>query len=600
MDYRPKSYLNIPNQTLTTLSFCDPSARQLKAWVNSLPMANIGETARQLYHALIEFNQLSLNDPSRLELMDLVRTPVHYICTALNQKYLNQGVVLDDQQRKVANLAQALQTHLATGYRIIIQHLLDQGTLKQKSLMAKAVHRTLSDLVPAILRSYKLYTPTTPGLWREVHQLFQIASAFNLHTTEIEEPSDESRLSIQSVYLKALLLGASQPNQLLQRELTDVFHALGYWVNKLEVDEVADERSVLVINPEADHPPQYSYLIKSSQFSDYLGVNTLPLVRLLHTELKLMAKEGIAAASGRRADIRIPEAINSALLEHLVQSWGGMKQRAFSRTQANGRVTITVGLTGTHFHMSGGIGFYSQLYGQSASTENPFIGAVSSRFAALETQAIKSQKDVWDQSFDVGQRRMGQPAEEESIDFPQEAAEDHPIYKGQLVNVSPRGYCIQWSEKAANNLKTGEVVAIKEEKLQHWNLGVVRWLRQSKDAGTQMGVELIAPNSQPCGIRQLHKTGAHGDYLRGLYIPEIRAIGQDASVLTPRMPFQIGNKVSINISGNETKYQLTKKILSTGILSQFQIRKVSQRPGEEAPESRPGPDDSFESLWRQL
>jgi hypothetical protein len=98
----------------------------------------------------------------------------------------------------------------------------------------------------------------------------------------------------------------------------------------------------------------------------------------------------------------------------------------------------------------------------------------------------------------------------------------------------------------------------------------------------------------------LHKTGAHGDYLRGLYIPEIRAIGQDASVLTPRLPFQVGNKVTINISGNESKYQLTKKILSTGILSQFQIRKVSQRPSDEAPASRPGPDDSFESLWRQL
>lgn len=169
-----------------------------------------------------------------------------------------------------------------------------------------------------------------------------------------------------------------------------------------------------------------------------------------------------------------------------------------------------------------------------------------------------------------------------------------------MVNVSPRGYCIQWNEKPAPNLKTGEVIAVKEEKLQHWNLGVVRWLRQSKDAGTQMGVELIAPNGRPCGIRQLHKTGAHGDYLRALYIPEIRAIGQDASVLTPRLPFQVGNKVTINMGGDESKYQLTKRILSTGILSQFQIRKVSQRPLEPERPERNADDDSFESLWRQL
>jgi hypothetical protein len=115
-----------------------------------------------------------------------------------------------------------------------------------------------------------------------------------------------------------------------------------------------------------------------------------------------------------------------------------------------------------------------------------------------------------------------------------------------------------------------------------------------------MGVELIAPNSQPCGIRQLHKTGAHGDYLRGLFIPEIRAIGQDASVLTPRLPFQVGNKVTINISGNEGKYQLTKRILSTGILSQFQVRKVAHKPVEPDRSQAIGADDSFESLWRQL
>lgn len=597
MDYRPKHYLNIPQQTLTTLSFCEPNARQLKAWVSGLPMANIGETSRQLYHAVIEFNQLRISDASRLELMDMVREPIHYVCNSLNQKYLNQGVALDDQQRKVANLAQALQTHLATGYKIIVQHMLAQGTIKQKALMAKAVHRTLSDLIPSLLRSYQLYIPTPTGLWREIHQLYQIASAFNLHTTPIEENEQGKRSNIQEVYLRAVLLGTSQPNQLLQRELTDVFAALPRWTPLLDIDDVADEKSVLVINPETDQPPQYSYLIKQANFSEYLGINTLPLVRPLHDELKrAQASAGVEEKAPSRI---LPKEFNQALLEHLVQSWGGMKQRAFSRTQSSGKVSLTVGLTGTHFHMSGGVGFYSQLYGQSANAENPFIGAVSSRFAAFETQAVQSQKDVWEDSFDAGQRRMP-GSEEDAIDFPQDAQEDHPSYSGLLVNVSPRGYCIQWTDKAASNLKTGEVVAVKEEKLQHWNLGVVRWLRQSKDSGTQMGVELIAPNSQPCGIRQLHKTGAHGDYLRGLFIPEIRAIGQDASVLTPRLPFQVGNKVTINISGNEGKYQLTKRILSTGILSQFQVRKVAHKPAESERNQAIGADDSFESLWRQL
>jgi hypothetical protein len=594
MQYRDQPYLNTPTQTQTTLSFCDPTARQLKTWVESLPMANIGETSRQLYHAVIEFNQLKLSDAARLELMDLVRGPIHFVCDQLNNRYLNQGVVLDDQQRKVANLAQALQTHLAIGYKIVIQHMLAQGSIKQKAPLAKAIHRSLGELMPAILRSYQLYIQTPQGIWQEIHQLYQIASAFNIQLEVIPDPLSKKQLNIQQTYLRICLLGACQPNQLLQRELSDVFTSLSRWAAHLEIEDVADEKSVLVINPEMDSAPQYRYLIKKSNLSDYLGINALPLIRLLHADHKVLSNP----ESRGKLSI-VDERFNVSLLEHLIQSWGGMKQRSFSRTPATGKVMMTVGLTATHFHIAGETPFYSLLYGAATHSDNPFMGAVNNRFSADDTQAVKSQKDVWEGTYDTDKRPK--MLADDSIEFNTEPDESHPKFQGQLINVSPRGYCLQWLDAPAPNLKTGEVVSIKEDNLQHWNLGVVRWIRQGKDFGTQMGVELLAPNSRPCGIRQLHKTGAHGDYLRALYIPEIKAIGQDASVLTPRMPFNIGNKVTINLDGEEEKYQLTKRILSTGIISQFQIRRVAQKVSEPTRRQNPSQDgDNFESLWRQL
>ncbi len=595
MRYRDQPYLKVPEQTQTTLTFCDPTSRQLKAWVESLPMANVGETSRQLYHAIIEFNQLKISDAARLELMDMVRTPIHFVCQQLNNRYLNQGVVLDEQQRKVANLAQALQTHLAIGYKIIIKHLVDQNNTRQKNIIARAVHRAINELMPAILRSYQLYIQTPSGIWQEIHQLYQIASAFNLQNEVILDPTENTHTSIQQVYLKTILLGACQPNQLLQRELSEVYAVLSDWATFLAINEVADEKSVLVINPEVDNAPQYRYLIKKSNLSDYLGVNVLPLIRVLHNDHKILS-----ASNRTSKPIVVKETFSLGLLEHLIQSWGGMKQRSFSRTPAAGEVSIAVGLTATHFHISGEIGFYSFLFGSSTHSDNPFMGAVSSRFSASNTQAVKSQQDIWSGSFDAeGHTKM---AADDNIEFAvdKDANESHPKYTGQLVNVSPRGYCVQWTENPANNLKTGEVIAIKEDQLQHWNLGVVRWIRQGKDIGTQMGVELLAPNSRTCGIRLLNKTGAHGDYLRGLIIPEIKAIGQDASVLTPRLPFNVGNKVTITMNGKEEKYQLTKKIMSTGIISQFQIRSVTQKAIEREQKNTIQDGDNFESLWRQL
>ena len=594
MQNRDQSYLSIPEQTLSTLTFCDPTARQLKAWVESLPMANIGETSRQLYHAIIEFNQLKISDISRLELMDMVRGPIHFVCNQLNSRYLNQGVVLDEKQRKVANLAQALQTHLAVGYKIVIEHIIRQGTLKNKAAMARAIHRTLHELMPAILRSYQLYIQTPRGIWQEIHQLYQVASAFNIQHEVVSDSDEDTHLNIQQAYLKTVLLGACQPNQLLQRELNETFSTLGNWATHLTVDEVADEKSVLVINPEVDSAPQYRYLVKKANLSDYLGVNVLPLIRILHNDLKLLS----APNRSSKPEV-VPERFNLGLLEHLIQAWGGMKQRSFSRTPAAGEVSVAVGLTATHYHIAGGVGFYSLLYGSSAHSNNPFIGAASNRFTASDTQAVRSQHDVWEEAFDVSNRNKME-SEEEGIEFSPGIDEEQPSYQGQMVNVSPRGYCIQWIDTPASNLKTGEVISIKEAKLQHWNLAVVRWIRQGKDIGTQMGVELLAPNSKPCGIRQLHKTGTPGDYLRALYIPEISAIGQDASVLTSLMPFSVGNKVSISLEGGEEKFQLTKKLMSTGIISQFQIRAVTQKSSVKQRNPLADDSDNFENLWRQL
>lgn len=596
MRYRNQPYLNIPEQTQTTLTFCDPTTRQVRAWVDSLPMANIGETSRQLYHAIIEFNQLKCTDAVRLELLDMIRPPIHFVCQQLNNRYLYQGVVLDDQQRKVANLAQALQTHLAIGYKIVVQKQMDQSgtTSKQKAPLAKAIQRAMTELMPAILRSFQLYIQTPTGIWQEIHQLYQIASAFNLQNEIVNDPLESTQLSIQQAYLKTVLLGACQPNQLLQRELSDVYAALSKWVAFLTIDEVADDKSVLVINPEVDSAPQYRYLIKKSNLSDYLGVNVLPLVRVLHSDHKTLS-----AANRTSKTLVVDEKFNLGLLEHLIQSWGGMKQRSFSRTPASGDVSMAVGLTATHYHIAEGVGFYSLLYG-SGHSNNPFMGAVSSRFSASDTESLKAQQDIWSASFDA-EGAAAAAAGDDPIEFSADKDENHPRYAGQLVNLSPRGYCIQWTDSPASNLKTGEIVGIKEDQLRHWNLGVVRWIRQGKEIGTQMGIELLAPNSRPCGIRLLNKTGSHGDFLRALFIPEIKAIGQDASVITPKLPFNIGNKVSININGEDEKYQLTKRIMSTGIISQFQIRSVTQRPMDSEQTSSTSADaDSFESLWRQL
>ena len=65
--------LQVPTPEQTRLSFCKPTVRDLTAWIQNLPKANIGETARLLYQALLELNNFITTPETRVQLLELLR-----------------------------------------------------------------------------------------------------------------------------------------------------------------------------------------------------------------------------------------------------------------------------------------------------------------------------------------------------------------------------------------------------------------------------------------------------------------------------------------------------------------------------------------------
>jgi hypothetical protein len=121
-----------------------------------------------------------------------------------------------------------------------------------------------------------------------------------------------------------------------------------------------------------------------------------------------------------------------------------------------------------------------------------------------------------------------------------------------------------------------------------------------------MGIELIAPHAQPCGLQLMRKAEQNSQYLRALLLPEISAISRPASLITARLPFQEGNKVLINSNGQETRAVLSHRQTSTGSFNQFEYRSVEQPPSDHgkpvtATKSHgAGGEEDFDSLWKSL
>ncbi|HET8704902.1 MAG TPA: molecular chaperone, partial [Pseudomonadales bacterium] len=122
--------LRVPAQDLSRLSFCAAQPKKIQEWVAALPMVNVGESAKQLYSAVQELNRLQIDAISRFQMLEMIRPALHYVCDALGKHYLNQPLILPEKASKVANLAQALQNHFVTGYKIVV--LATASRLKEK------------------------------------------------------------------------------------------------------------------------------------------------------------------------------------------------------------------------------------------------------------------------------------------------------------------------------------------------------------------------------------------------------------------------------------------------------------------------------------
>jgi hypothetical protein len=88
-----------------------------------------------------------------------------------------------------------------------------------------------------------------------------------------------------------------------------------------------------------------------------------------------------------------------------------------------------------------------------------------------------------------------------------------------------------------------------------------------------------------------------------MLLPELSSIGQPATLITPRLPFLSGHKVSIRLNETESKCQLEQRVSATASFSQFELSKSVQITGKSTQNNKITAQDTendFDSLWPTL
>lgn len=611
--------LDIPAQSKPTAGSFDSRPKQVEVWVAALPMANTGESARQIYRALCEINRLLIPPRDRYMALEILREPAYQITELLKKHYINQNLPLSPKNQKVAELAIQLNAEMAIGYKSVIQDKLSStfSRLSNKTLTI-CLHRSIRYLSNVLLCSYQIYIQHPENTWLQIHHLYLYAETHNLHSSLIKDHAAADTFldcNISDLYKQILLLALAGPYRFRQHVTEAVYLALKDWVSSARITpygKIQDDTYAVTISMNSDAAPGY--------FRDD-GTANPTFCRSIDTS-ELAQKINSALLTGSPASQKIPEDVQKRLLI----TWSGKSQRIFPRTTKNNDIAITLGLSATHHYIDEIIQpllkdptgncptAANSLHSSDASAtqENgTFVLDQRAQYTSTPVFGISNidehTPDVWDPDYTY---RANNPSHNASTT--EEILEDSQL-KNSLyaspplackgINESAGGYCLLGylvHGKDSQMVQVGELVGIRnniESDNTQFNIGIIRRIKNWKD-GLELGIQKLAPCADAIALASLPKTGELEKYQRSLILPQLPGIDQPATLITHTW-HQTDDKLIANVHGHRTHIQLTKQLETTGVFSQFEFDILDKQENNKrhATQTESKPDDEFNDVW---
>ena len=543
---------NLPELNRDQLSSCELRLDAVENWLKNLPLAHPEASCQQLTQFLEEFNQLNFIPLRRLEWLNLIQPRV---------KQITQSLDTGSHLQQEGDLAQNLQQLLAQGYKRVVNDLLKLREQLAPPLLARslvqALFSALQESGALILRSCLLSVSAPASSWAELNLLYHLACQSRLQHKDRQTTSPKN---CEQAYFQVVLLALIQAETLRSDEITLIYPLLGQWAQLL--NRLAE-----------DHPNQLFVISAANQF---VPKRTNPKNKPTEKPTSAASK-----ARGLSLDTRIlTETLNASLAhsslskrltQHLAASLGEVHTRITPRVDTNAPIELVLGLRSVHFHMNNKRPLESLVAGSNLNKQikdNPFLST--------------TQDDPWGAAFDAGENTSNgymQAVEIEtnlSTSLDEELKKRHPIYSLEQVNASATGYCIFWQGEEVPLLKTGELVAFREQPSDPWQAGLIRWVKDANQ-GLQMGIERLGGRMQPCAVKPIIKIGEPRDFMPGFLIPELQVLGIPAGLITPLLPFREGQKVEISYSQGVEKAKLVNLISSPGAFNHFELESLGTR-----------------------
>ncbi|MBU0594095.1 MAG: hypothetical protein KKH74_10220 [Gammaproteobacteria bacterium] len=522
-----------PEQNLTV----ETRPKQVAEWLAALPLSNLNESSRTILDALSALNRSKVAEDTRLKLLELYRTTISDLMTSLEAQFSGQPLPLPEKSRLIASQARQLQTELAYGYKII---LLDQASRKlsfgSNKQLPLVVERAIASLGRMLVVCYQTYAPTPAGVWAEMHILFTYAVEQGIQDESVSDHGRQS--SVNLAYKQALLLALLDPYRLMQGEVNKVLEYLTQFGGNAHLQplmQTSNPSGFFLVRLDSDKPPRaLAHDITVTDARTDILLNTIELARLLHQQISQL-ESGMDPKA-----LLLPFATKDFgypnLLRRMLKHWGIAPKRLFNRTQHDAKMEICAGIRSIHHFLSGDLS-----------------GGVAGRVAEHETTEITL----------------------ELADSPLDKT-SHQTYVSKnwlIINESAGGLALSKDPKTDVQVRVGEIIGLRPENNDAWNIGVVRWVSSENPNHLQLGAQMIAPTATPVTLRPLI-TSAGTPFQPALLLPEIPALKQPATLVCLRGGFLPQREFLLDQNGVPQNVRATRLLEQTATFDLFEFTPV--------------------------
>ena len=528
------------------LSFSESNVKAVSEWVSSLSIMQLGDTSKALFSALIELSELNCPETLRFDLLQTMHPMLNNVLGSFEKHFIHQGLISTDRNEHIIELAILLRKHFAGIYIDIVRRSTEQleqnkfsffALHKKKNLQTArtlAIFYALEQLTELLYQEHLLYSEPMIGQWFIAHYLYDVALTSNINLTNINQlQGTQNQLNnITQAYARLILLGILNTNQIRQTEIQALYQCSYDWAKMLQIYPKETTLSKYIIDTKKDQPPVYN----KQQNDGYSPSIYVVIQNLLDHITSTLHRNNDYLSQTEKIYL------SPALKFHIQNILGTVAERQHERYEYSAQLQICFSLLTAHFYLS-----KAKNFNETLQLDSHYALQNSSKAASGLTQQETSSLP--------NNQRLNREAK--------------LIYQTEVLDISVNGYRIKWTEEAPKNLRTGELILVKENTHNQWRGGVIRWIKQSTEKSLEIGLEILAQEIFPCAVRVQADRHSHN------YHPALLMQSQNLDqvkttlILPGSQIFREQQGVHLRLDKEEFKLYLLKAQLVTQSFIQF-------------------------------